>query len=232
MPTVSALALELCSEAGESTSDTEYLTLVRKWIKGGFREIGDISQWYFLKKDETFDLSVLGGAEYPTQASATEVTKIRFTETNEKITYIPVERLIERGIDLELPGKPQHFWQSGFDESTNEHLFTVWPVPDATYEVQVIENGMARTLADGDTIPMPENFLTILEDYTRAMQAMDDKDYEKYDRLEKKWREALAERMRRYNKQPSQRRRLRVTDIGPNSNDLPMVRLDPNHFSN
>lgn len=232
MPTVTELALEMCTEAGESTSDSEYLTLVRKWIKGGYREIGDASAWSFLKIDEQLSISVAGGSEYSTQATATETTAMRFTTTDEKITYVPVERLISLNIDLELTGKPRHFYISGFIASTNQHQFKVWPVPDTTYTIEIHENGMARTLADADTIPMPENFLTILEDYVRMMQAKDDKDYELYDRMDTKWRNALSERLKRYSKQPARHIRLRVTDIGHTVGEMLPARLDPNHFQN
>lgn len=232
MPTVTALALDLGTEAGESTNDTEYLALVRKWIKGGYREIGDASAWSFLKVDELLSLSVLGGKEYNTQASCSEITVMRFTGTDEQIVYVPVERLIALNYDLELPGKPQFFYASGFDVAAGRHQFTVWPVPDATYAIEIHENGIATTLADGDTIPMPDNFLTILEDYVRMMQAKDDKDYELYDRMDNKWRSALSERLKRYSKQPSRLIRMKVSDIGAFKGDLTPARLDPNHFQN
>jgi len=231
MPTVSALALELATEAGESTSDTEYLTLVRKWIKGGYREIGDACAWAFLKVQESISFTVASGSEYETQATCSEITTMRLTLTDEHITYVPVERLVSMNVDLELTGKPRHFYASGYEASTGQHQFKVWPVPDGTYAGEIIENGMATTLADGDTIPMPDNFLTILEDYVRMMQAKDDKDYELYDRMDTKWRNALSERFKRYSKQPARLIRLRVSDIGGSDRE-PLARLDPNHFEN
>lgn len=232
MPTVSELAVDLSTEAGEATTDTSYLSLVRKWIKGGYREIGDASQWAFLKTEESINFSVAGGAEYRTQTSASEITAIRLTVTDEPVAYVPVERLIQLGYDLEQTGKPIYFYNTGYDEALAQHKFKVWPVPNATYAAHIVEHKMAKTLADADEIPMPANFLTILEDYVRGMQAFDDKDYEAFDRMERKWRGALAERLQRYSKQPARNIRLRVSDLPSTRGDLVPARLDPNHFSN
>lgn len=231
MPTVTALALELAAEAGEASNDTEYLTLVRKWIKGGYREIGDACAWAFLKIQESISFTVASGAEYETQASCTEITAVRLVATDENIVYVPAERLVGFNVDMELTGKPRYFYASGFEAATGRNRFKVWPVPDATYAGEIIENGMATTLADADIIPMPDNFLTILEDYVRMMQAKDDKDYELYDRMDTKWRNALSERFKRYSKQPARIIRLRVSDIAGSDRE-PLARLDPNHFSN
>jgi hypothetical protein len=232
MPTVSALALELASEAGESTTDTDYLSLVRGWIKDGYREIGDKAAWAFLKTDESVSFTVAGGDEYETQATCSEITYMRLTATDTPVIYVPVERLASLGLDLEQTGRPKYFYSSGYNSSTGKNKFKVWPVPDGTYAGEIHENGRPVELEDADTIPMPTNFLTIMKDYVRMMQAKDDKDYELYDRMDTKWQKALAERMLRYSKQPARHIRLRVSDITGDRAEMQPVRLPPEHFSN
>lgn len=231
MPTVQNLALELAEEWGESTFDSDYLKLVRTWIKDGFREIGDEAEWFFLKADETIN-TIAATATYRLASAVSYATKLRFTLTDEPIPYTPVEQLIERGLDMELQDKPQAWYISGYDSVTNQFIVKLWPIPGSIYSLQFIEDGRPLEIADADSIPMPANFLTILKDYVRAEQSRDDKDYENYDRMNDRWRVALDKRKKRFTKQPARKIRLKVSDITRSDRGQPFLRFPPTNFEN
>jgi hypothetical protein len=192
--TKNQLAQELAIEAGEQFDDIDVKAQFEDWVQQAVDGIISVSPWFFNNTVETFS-TVASTATYTLGASTSSIRDIAMGTTH--IVYAPIERLIARGKDLTLAGTPEYWYFSGMDAS-NQLKISLQPVPNAVKTITV--HGIARpaSLASGDTIPLPEEYMNAVRAKVRSLLAFSDKDYNAVGMFEQQYQQLVGGLAQRY----------------------------------
>lgn len=235
MATVTTIATELMQEFGVDTDDTDYNTLVKRWIRDTYRDILDFYPWPFLNGTITFNTAD-GTSAYTLTTSPTgtivEISAM-VNHQDDPIHFIEYKRLVDLGVDLAQEGLPRHWYNLIRTEPSGADTlgFSLWPVPTEIQTYTVFIQRKSSELADGDHIPLPSDFLSIVKDGAKVYMYENDGDTE-YARtaLDRYMRKLQQASQRNHN--PAGYLRLRVSDIPRQNRELLPTRLPPDHFSN
>lgn len=222
---VQDLATILIREHGESQDDTDYVDTVVDWISEACSEIADRTEWRFFKATLTPPIVALT-AEYDLGPLVKEVKSVRHIDTNEPIRYTDDERIINRAIDIDLPGVPRHWWYNRAEEGS--FFIAFYPIPDRVYQIEVRAFTHPTALIISDNIPLHTELLRLVKDRVRAFMLNHDKDYDGSDRALNVFMSDLNRISNREVRKHANHLRLQPRDIGRRTRDLAV--LDPNHF--
>ena len=231
MALVSALIDELQNELGESTNDTALTNLFVSWFNDAYMHFGAEVAWFFLRAYPTITTSADDNTYSLTAASARQISAMRVTVTDEPMEYVPYNELVRRGLDLEQTGKPEVWWDTGYDAANDQVTVELWPIPNAVYILEAEVEGAPEVLTDSATIPFPPEFWPLVKDGVRAYYRESEGDYEGAKEIFTRFFGVTAKLAKRFKPKPGRWRRLRVTDVG-RSMHQPFVRFPPGQFSN
>lgn len=195
MATVADIAQEMADEVGEEYTDDDVKTQFVIWVIETIEEIVTSGRWFFQNGSESVTL-VATQKDYSLTAAVSEVRDIRSPGTKKRIAYIPVERLIARAKDLDLPGTPTNWYIDSLG-SSNEMKISLWPVPDAasvTAEspIKVYTLKRPTALTETSTIPMPEEYIRVLREGVRSKVKFNDGNMEATAYADSKFKAGLA----------------------------------------
>lgn len=184
--TINQLALVMMQEQDEATDNTDLVTVVESWISDAIDEISSATDWSTFKS--IFILNTIASqSTYTLDSSIKDVRSIRFTSTDEEITYVDEPRLFSIAVDLEMLAKPR-FWF--FDsQSTNPSdaipaqpplKIRFYPIPDTAYALMVSarKHALIAPIASSSVIPFRQEMIPAIKDRVRAYILANDKDYE------------------------------------------------------
>lgn len=211
------------TELGEDTSNSTLVTQFEGWVQRVYDEVGTVTRWRWLKTIETIN-TVASTEEYSLSVDVYAIRSMRIDPTDEPITYRQRESLVNGGYDLDVTGKPVHWYFSGWDAATDKNTIKLWPIPDAVYNIEVEEDQNVTSLATGDNIPAPRDVISVIELGTLAMALFHEKDFDGYDRMYPVFRDNLNKLRIRY-AHPNADRRLAVSDI-PRASGFELRRPD------
>src|SRR5687767_12412365 len=119
------MALELATEYGIDAANTNHITQLERWINGKWKEmLAFWDNWPWRNTIDTQINTVSGTATYALTTTAAEIRALRIGSTYDKlIEYVPVERLIRYGANLEEAGEPEAWYNGGYDSATQKVQF-------------------------------------------------------------------------------------------------------------
>lgn len=169
MATVNALALDLITEVGESTSQTAFVTLVEKRVNEALHEIGLATNFNPFKARSTFATAV-GTAQYNMPTSAREIIQLQFTTDGQPITMATTQELARRGLKLTDPGRPQFWLEDGVVQSGVNNLLRIRlvPVPAAIENIEEEHYFDSTDTASASHLQVPDSFLVCVKDRVRS----------------------------------------------------------------
>lgn len=192
--TVRTLAVQLASELGVTEDHTDalnYLSQVEIWINDVVREILNERRWSWRNTSETIN-TVASTVEYSLQTSAARIKAARIGGGYDvPLELVTIAHLSDLGVDMELTGQPEVFYQSGYDTATQKTKISLWPIPNAVYSIIIYEEIRATDLASGATIPFPEEMYSVLKDGVRYYLYREDGDYQTADRCKQDFEKKL-----------------------------------------
>lgn len=237
--TINQLALVLMADQDEASDNTDLVSVIESWISDAIDEISSATDWISLKS--IFSLNTVASqATYTLDSSIKDIRSIRFTGTDEEITYVDEPRLFSIASDLEQLAKPR-FWF--FDsQSTNPAdaipaqpplKIRFHPIADTVYPLMVSarKHALIAPISGSAVIPFRQEMIPAIKDRVRAYILGNDKDYEGmqvylqmfYDKVNKLV--AKEESKPGANYLVMQPRDVWGADIGK------LVQLDPSHFA-
>ncbi len=170
MATVNALALDLITEVGESTSQTGFVILVEKRVNEALHEIGLATNFNPFKARSTFATVVGGSSQYSMPASAREIIQLQFVTDGQPIVFATIQELARRGIKLTDPGRPQFWLEDGVVQSGANNLLRIRLVPVAVAVENVEEEHYfdSTDTASASHLQVPDSFLVCVKDRVRS----------------------------------------------------------------
>ena len=212
MTTVSSLADTLATEAGEDFSDADVATQFQDWVREGYETI--VSSARFLWQNSSEDVNTVAStAEYTLGATTAEVVAVQVTDSNEAVGYMPIDRLVALGYDLDSEAEPTHWYYTGINPSTTALKLAFYPVPDDVYAIKVYNLIRPPTLADGDTIPLPASFMNLVKQFVRAMVLLNLDQLQEYQAAIQRFDQLLTVQASRYNQTRRSASRLKVRQL-------------------
>lgn len=180
MATVDDVAQEVAEEFGEEFSDLDIKSQIQKWVIEVFEEVYASGRWFF--QNDSQDITLADGTkDYSMDTDVAEVRDVRDPNSNKRVAYAPVERLIAKGKDLLSTGNAPEFWYIDSLGPSQEIKVSLYPVPNAT-AVTNIGSLRAYTLlrppalTGTDTIPIPPEYIRVIREGVRAKVMFADKD--------------------------------------------------------
>lgn len=169
MATVNALAVDLITEVGESTSQTAFVTLVEKRVNEALHEIGLATNFNPFKARSTF-ATVIGTPQYNMPTSAREIIQLQFTVDGQPIPFATTQELARRGLKLTDPGRPQFFLEDGVVQSGANNLLRIRlvPVPAAIENIEEEHYFDSTDTASASHLQVPDSFLVCVKDRVRS----------------------------------------------------------------
>ncbi len=169
MATVNALALDLITEAGESTSQTAFVTLVEKRVNEALHEIGLATNFNPFKARDTFSTGV-ATPQYNLPATAREIIQLQFVVDGQPIAFATTQELARRGLKLTDPGRPQFWLEDGVVQSVANNLLRIRlvPVPVAIESVEREFYFDSTDAASASHLQVPDSFLVTVKDRVRS----------------------------------------------------------------
>lgn len=232
---ISDLITTLQREASETQDDDAYTALVLSWVQDAVNDIGEATDWKFFQATTPVN-TIIGTHTYQLPASHKD---IRFVEggNGRRLEYFAPERLMDRAINLSLPGTPDaYFYANGQTDIASSAYDSVafqvrlWPVPTAVETLTFYTQVSPRQLALTDMVPVTDDMITLVKHRVRYYILFDDKDYDGADRADKDYMRALDRKISKNAAQRDRYIRLAVTDVP--SRQRRFARNDPNHFRN
>jgi hypothetical protein len=175
--TKEALIDQVMQEVGDPTTDTDATTLYNTWFDDA------LNTMYLLLKPpqrlQISDISVTaaGFTSLALPATMHTVFAAKRKDLNQTITFIHVEELVRRQLDLTVTGATPTYWYWVSYDTTNINMeIGFYPAPSENFTFTVYgRNDFPATLGVTDTIPFPDVHLTALRDGLR-MYAYDNEE--------------------------------------------------------
>lgn len=229
--TKNQMAQDVMTELGEDTSDSSLVSLFEGFVQRVYDDIGSEARWSFQVAEE--DITTVASTEtYKIGVDVHDISSMRIDPTDEQVEYKSRDELVYKGVDMDETGRPRFWYDAGFDSATSKQQISLWPIPDAIYTIEVHTQGAPKSLATGDTIPVPNEFLSLIFEGVLALGYRHEKDWESYDRTWQNFAVRKEKLRRRYNNRVNNYLQFQQTDVPRRTDTLSPVRLPPSHFSN
>jgi hypothetical protein len=230
--TVNELAIEMLRAQNEAQDDTDFILTVEQWIRDALDELALYTDWRAFQTSDTIT-TIISQRVYTLAINVRDIRFIRDPVSDIKVSYETKARLVDLGLDLEKPGRPDFYYPESVSVSAPNVKYTIGfqPIPNAVYNFDVGYNIVPQRLLSMDTIPIQNEMILPLKNLTRSMMAFDDTDYDLADRLYARFVDQTDKLMRRENSKADDNPRLQQRDIPSRGRDRRLAHLDPNHFS-
>jgi hypothetical protein len=226
--TVSSLAEELATEAGEQYGDYDITRQFDAWVSEVAETITGAEKWPFLMGLVEL-LTSADARTYELGSSQGDITAIQKQDESRTLEYLSREDLLRRGVDLLSTGEPK-FWY--YDELSDDAFLTValWPVPDATYLYWAHRERTTAQLdeVDDTVIPLPADFLPAVREGVRGYYRESIGDSRGATAAWGRFAEKLRALRSRYLTPRGQRRVMQITDLSPRAS-FALPRLPSNY---
>lgn len=229
IPTVNELALILMREAGEVASNAALVAQYESWIQDIFDDIGIACKWRYLWEMNSLT-TVDGTALYTLDGVLDQEISAKFVDdTNSPLRMGYKQDLMNRGLNLDLAGKPQYWIVEEYDSDTEKFTTRLWPVPDAVYEISFLGILQPQELTSTTKLTFPRRFISTIKHGVRALSREDDEKYDGADRAESRYKLGLRQLIKG-NTLGAYRPQMQIQDIP--STYPQFVKLPPDHFRN
>lgn len=231
MPTLNALALELIRAHGDKQDDPDYVLTVEQWIRDALDELALETDWRAFITDTTLNTAA-GTSTYTLPINVRDIRFLRDPNNENSIIFLPKDRMVDLGLDLEKLGRPD-FWafESVVTSGGNtQYNIRFQPIPDAVYPLGVAFNLVIGNIGSLDTIPVQNDMLLPLRLCTRSYMALDDEDFDAADVFYNRFLLKTDKLVKRELTKFAEQLRFQQRDIPSRGADRRLARLDPNHF--
>lgn len=224
--TVSTLAAALITNIGGESTDSRFLTEIKAWINEAYKALIRAHRWPWTFVTE--NIAVLASNDtYGLATTGMEVIGARLAgDEDTELIYMHPSKLI--GIDLEAESKPQWFYITNWDSTTEKLQIVLKPIPSTTYTLQVFEHLRPANLDDDDIIPCPEEFIEIMRKMVKYKVLLDDRDYPAAKELKTEFLMDVEDAKRRLGNVGAERRVMAISDVPRTKSGH--VQMDPNKF--
>jgi hypothetical protein len=167
--TPNSIALSLITEVGESTDDTDFVSLVEKRVNEAVQEIALATNFNPYKARAPFDTAI-GTATYNMPATARELIQLQFVTDGVPIAYATTQDMARRGLKLTDPGRPQFWLEDGVVLSGSNTLLKIRlvPVPVAIESIEEEHYFDPTDTASASHIPIPLSWIVPTLDRVRS----------------------------------------------------------------
>jgi hypothetical protein len=229
--TKNQMAQDVMTELGEDTGTATLVTLFEGFVQRVYDDVGSEARWSFQFAEE--DITTVASTEtYGVAIDVHDISSMRIDPTDEQVEFKSRDDLVRAGVNMDEEGRPRFWYDAGFDATTSKQQISFWPIPDAVYTVEVHTQGAPAQLATGDTLPVPNEFLSLIFEGVLALGYRHEKDWDSYDRTYANYALRKEKLRRRYAHRVNAFRKLQVTDVPRRTDTMKPVRLPPSHFSN
>ena len=179
MATVNSIALNLITEHGESTDDSDLVAVVEKRVNEAVQRIALATNFNPYKARATF-ATAIGTASYNMPAQARELNQLQFVTDGVPIAYSTTQELARRGILLTDPGRPQWWLEDGVVLSGSDTLLKIRlvPVPVAIESIEEEHYFDPTDTASASHIPIPLSWIIPTQHYVRSWFARNEGKYD------------------------------------------------------
>jgi len=169
LATPNSIALSLITEVGESTDDTDFVTLVEKRVNEAVQEIALATNFNPYKARATF-ATVIGTATYNMPATARELIQLRYITDGSPIVYATTQELVIRGIKLTDAGRARWWLEDGVTLSGSDTLLKIRlvPIPAAVESIEEEHYFDPTDTASASHIPIPLSWIVPTLDRVRS----------------------------------------------------------------
>lgn len=169
MPTPNSIALSLITEQGESSDDTDFVTLVEKRVNEAVQEIALATNFNPYKARATF-ATVIGTATYNMPATARELIQLRYVTDGTPIIYSTTQELVRHGAMLTDSGRARFWLEDGVVVVGSDTLLKIRlvPVPAAVESIEEEHYFDPTDTASASQIPIPLSWIVAVLDRVRS----------------------------------------------------------------
>lgn len=169
MATPNSIALSLITEQGESSDDTDFVTLVEKRVNEAVQEIALAANFNPYKARTTF-ATVIGTATYNMPATARELIQLRYVTDGTPIIYSTTQELVRHGAMLTDSGRARFWLEDGVTLSGSDTLLKIRmvPVPAAVESIEEEHYFDPTDTASASQIPIPLSWIVAVLDRVRS----------------------------------------------------------------
>ena len=184
MPTCLAQMQKIMLEVGEDQNNTDNQSIWLQRMQDCIDLIFTFTDWGDIMQLQESIATVNGTKKYGLQTSAYEAVIIRDKDNNKRLEKTDLETLIYMNYDMELTGRPSWWYPVGYNSSTAKYEIEFYKIPDAIYNLQVVEEYRNSVLTSGGSVPLPNDFLKAVNDYLRSKHFYEEGDLQQADRYE------------------------------------------------
>ncbi len=232
---VSEFITTIQRDASETQDDASYNALCLSWLQETIIEFANETTWKHFQGSQL--MSTIGNQRvYDLMLNHLDIRSIVSGDGLKEITYLPLERLRSRRMNIFQTGPPRFFY---FEDLLNENIDSpedvvvrigMYPVPTEVEDFQIFTELVPSNLSDSSILPVTQNLIPALKHKMRYYLAMDDEDAD-----------AATIHLQLYQNSIGLLKQKEHTIRGDYrvlaDNDVPtyrgrLVRLDPSHFNN
>jgi hypothetical protein len=217
----------MADEFGEEYSDLDISEQFKNWVLEVIDEIVTSGRWFFQNGTANITL-VASQKNYNLAATIASIRDMRDPVNNSRVAYVPVERLIARGYDLDATGATISYWYIDSLSASNEMTISLYPVPNAT-AVSNIVTLKAHTLkrpaalTGSSTIPLPEEYIRAAKDGIRAKVRFNDGDIQGFQLMDQRFQQSVSLLNARFSGKPKQPSSLPAKTKLEGTNQMPVA---------
>lgn len=171
--TAGALAHEMALETGVEWTDEDNQALLLSWVNEAYSIVTSYYDWFWLRQEE--DITIAAAASsFALLSSAVQPVWVGIASPIFK-ELILVDSSDMAGIDTTVTGQPRYCWIKSF--AADVLTLGFWPVADQQYTFHIQEVVKPSILASETTLPVPEEFISMIKEYVRNLRLRKEGDY-------------------------------------------------------